>query len=84
MKKGLSLVELVVSVGIIALLGVMGTSLLFGALRGSRKANAVINTQDEGAYAINIIGECYIKRIQNSRKDINVAYSFSNPFWRMI
>ena len=53
MNKGFTLIETVVAVGIFALLSVIGSTLLFGILRGSKKAAAVVAVRTEGANILN-------------------------------
>lgn len=51
MKKAFTLIEVVVAIGIFAVLSVVSSLLLVGVLRGSKKAAAVILVRGEGAYA---------------------------------
>lgn len=53
MKKGFTLIETVVAIGVFAMLSVIGSTLLFGILRGSKKAGAVVAVRTEGANIIN-------------------------------
>jgi len=52
-KKGISLVELIIGMGLFALVSVTANTLLFGSLRSSRKALVVSEVKNEGAYALN-------------------------------
>lgn len=53
MTKGFTLIETVVAVGVFAVLSVVGSVLLFGILRGSKKSAAVSVVRAEGANIIN-------------------------------
>ena len=53
MKQAFTLIETVVAVGIFALLSVVGSVLLFGILRGSKKSAAVSVVRAEGANILN-------------------------------
>lgn len=53
MKKGFTLIETVVAIGVFAMLSVIGSTLLFGILRGSKKAAAVLAVRTEGANILN-------------------------------
>ncbi len=55
MKKSFTLIELVVVIGLFAMLGTMTTLMLAAALRGAKKAAAVGLVKNEGAYAINVM-----------------------------
>ena len=52
MIKAFTLVETVVAVGIFAILATIGSLLLFGALRGSKKASAISLVRTEGVFAM--------------------------------
>ena len=49
---GFTLIEVIVAIGVFAVLSVMLSLLLAGTLRGSKKAAALILVRGEGAYAI--------------------------------
>ena len=53
MTRGFTLIETVVAVGVFAVLSVVGSVLLFGILRGSKKSAAVAVVRGEGANIIN-------------------------------
>ena len=53
MKQAFTLIETVVAVGVFAVLSVVGSVLLFGILRGSKKSAAVSVVRAEGANIIN-------------------------------
>jgi prepilin-type N-terminal cleavage/methylation domain-containing protein len=53
MARGFTLIETVVAVGVFAMLSVIGSTLLFGILRGSKKAAAVVAVRTEGANILN-------------------------------
>lgn len=65
--------EVVVAVGVFAILAVMGSLLLFGTLRGAKKAAAVVLVRNQGAYAMGVmtaslrfttsVGECLGNRV---------------------
>lgn len=55
MKKGFTLIETVVAMGVFSLLTVTTSLLLFGTLRGSKKAAAALAVRTEGANVINSI-----------------------------
>ena len=52
-KPGFSLAELIVGLGLFAVVSVTTNILLFSSLRGSRKAAAVAAVRSEGSYALN-------------------------------
>lgn len=52
MSRAFTLVETVVAVGIFAILATIGSLLLFGALRGSKKASAISLVRTEGVFAM--------------------------------
>jgi len=52
-KQGFSLVEILIGMGLLALVAVTVNGLLFSALRGSRKAEAIAVVKTEGSYALN-------------------------------
>ncbi len=52
MKQAFTLIETVVAIGVFALLSVVGSILLFGILRGSKKAASVAVVRAEGANII--------------------------------
>ena len=52
MKKAFTLIEVIVAIGVFAVLTVILSLLLAGTLRGSKKAAATILVRGEGAYAI--------------------------------
>ena len=52
MERGFTLIETVVAVGIFAMLSVIGSTLLFGILRGSKKAAAIVAIRTEGSNII--------------------------------
>lgn len=49
MSKGFTLIEVVVAIGVFAVLATVGSVLLFSILRGSKKAAAVAAVRTEGA-----------------------------------
>lgn len=51
-KKAFTLVETVVAVGVFAILATIGSLLLFGVLRGSKKASAISVVRTEGVFAL--------------------------------
>jgi len=51
-RRGFTLIEVVVAVGVFALLSIILSLLLVGSLRGSKKAAASILVRGEGAYAL--------------------------------
>ncbi|MBI5358541.1 type II secretion system protein [Candidatus Amesbacteria bacterium] len=53
MTRGFTLIETVVAVGVFAMLSVIGSTLLFGILRGSKKAASVVVVRTEGANILN-------------------------------
>ncbi len=55
MKKSFTLVELVVVIGLFALLGTMATAMLAATLQGAKKAAAVGLVRNEGGYVINLM-----------------------------
>lgn len=55
MKKGFSLVEMLVGLGLFAILGTVSTVMLLSAMRGARKAAAINIVKNEGQYALNAI-----------------------------
>lgn len=52
MKKAFTLIEVIVAIGVFAVLSVILSLLLAGTLRGSKKAAATILVRGEGAYAM--------------------------------
>ena len=52
MSKAFTLIEVVVAIGVFALLATVGTVLLFSILRGSKKAAAAVLVRTEGAQAM--------------------------------
>lgn len=57
MKKGFSLLELLVGFALVGILMSTGVVLLFTSLRSSKKASAVGTAKAEGAYALNTISQ---------------------------
>lgn len=55
MRTGFTLIEVVVAVGVFALLAVIGSSLLFNILRGSKKAAAISSIRSEGAVVMDAL-----------------------------
>lgn len=55
LKKGLTLIEVVVSVGIFATLAIVGSLLLIATLRGAKKAQAVALVRGEAANALGVM-----------------------------
>lgn len=51
-RGGFTLIEVVVAIGVFAVLSIITSLLLVGALRGSKKAAASILVRGQGAYAI--------------------------------
>lgn len=57
MKKAFSLVEMLVGLGLFAILGTVTAVMLLSALRGARKAAAINVAKNEGQYALNAIAQ---------------------------
>ncbi|GEM_PF-6188710 len=55
MKKSFTLIELVVVIGLFALLATMTTAMLAATLQGAKKAAAVGLVKNEGSYVINLM-----------------------------
>lgn len=55
MKKGFTLIEMIVAIGLFALLMTTTTMLLFASLRSTKKASNVTKAKAEGAYALNLM-----------------------------
>ena len=54
-QKGLTLVEILVVLGIFALISFFGVSLFFSLLRSSRKTEMIAKVKQNGDYAINVM-----------------------------
>lgn len=63
MKKGFTLIEIIVVVGILGIVTVMGTNLFFSILRGSTKTKILQLVKQNGDYAITVMG----RMIRNAR-----------------
>lgn len=53
MKKAFTLVETVLAVGLFAMMATISSVLLFGVVRGAKKASATALVRNEGSYAMN-------------------------------
>lgn len=82
MNKGFTLIETVVAVGIFAMLSVIGSTLLVGILRGSKKAAAIVAVRTEGANIINGITQTlrFAQEVQNcGANSITFITQFESP-----
>lgn len=57
MKKAFSLIEILVGLGLFALLGIVTAMMLLSSARGARKAAAVNIAKNEGQYALNAMSQ---------------------------
>jgi len=57
MKKGFSLIEILVGLGLFAVLGTVSSVMLLSTLRGARKAAAINIAKNEGQYALNAMAQ---------------------------
>lgn len=64
MKSGFTLVELLVSIGILAIVSLAATGLFFSSIKGSTKSEVLIKVKQNGNYALNTISSM----IRNSQK----------------
>lgn len=63
MKKGFTLIEILVVVGILGLIAVIGTNMFFSILRGSTKTRVLAEVKQNGNYALSVMG----RMIRNSK-----------------
>ncbi len=57
MKRAFSLVEMLVGLGLFAILGTVTAVMLLSAMRGARKAAAINLAKNEGQYALNAMAQ---------------------------
>lgn len=62
--RGFTLIEIIVSMGILGIIATMGTNLLFSILGGSAKAKVLQSVKQNGGYALSVMESM----IRNARK----------------
>lgn len=64
MKKGFTLIEILVVVGILGLIAVIGTNMFFSILKGETKTRVLAEVKQNGNYALSVMG----RMIRNAKE----------------
>lgn len=76
MKKGWTLIEILVVIGILGVIAIIATNLFFSILRGSTKTRVLTEVKQNGNYAINVME----RMIRNAEKD-SLRYDAGEGKW---
>lgn len=79
-KSGLTLIELLVSLGIFAIIAVMGSNLFFSILKGAVKSRIIQEVKQNGDYAISVMERMIRNAVSLDECDPNNLYVvITNP-----